>query len=498
MSQFDYTTRDFSTIRAELLDRATRSIPEWTDRNNSDFMMALIDLWAYAADVLHYYVDRAAGEAFLPTATQRESVLAFANLYDYTPNGVNSAVASVQVSNDTAASVSFPIGTTFTANNDGETLGFYSTIAVTVQANTSGTIPVRQGIRYLNQSVTSTAGMTVSNGQPGQRFALFHKSVDPLSISVNVYEGTGATAVEWRQVSRLATSSANDAVYSVYVAADGTVYIVFGNGVNGRIPPNTVSIKTSYAVTSGEKGNVPANSITSISSGSYPGVKVVSSTAGIGGSDAENIESIKAAIPRAVRTQGRAVTLSDFADLALGVYGVSKAAAEYSVGNNPTGGSVTVYVVTYQPDYLTSTAASISVDVAVRERVYGELINSAMLGISTIAVPDTISVTPIFIDLNLFVKDNYVTEVVKSNVNSAVTSHFDFSKVSFGQIVTIGEFYRTILAVDGVDYAVITAFNTTGTPNSISANGKIEIDPYKLPKKGVVTITASGGVSPPI
>lgn len=496
MSQFDYTTRDFSTIKAELLERATRSLPEWTDRDNSDFMMALIDLWSYAADVLHYYVDRAAGEAFLPTVTQRESALAFANLYDYSPNGVSSALATVTVYNS-GASVTLPLGTTFTAVSGGENYGFYSTSAVTTAASTTTVIPVRQGIRYLNQSVTSSSGKTTSDGTPSQQFALFHKSIDPQSISVNVYEGTGGTAVTWRQVNRMVTSSASDNVYRVYVSANGTVYVIFGNGVNGRIPPPNVDIKVSYAVSSGEKGNISQGEIISISSGTYPGLKIIASSAGSGGADSESIESIKAAIPRAIRTQGKAVTLSDFADLALGVYGVSKAVAEYSPGNNPTGGSITVHVVPYQPNY-TNAASVISVDVSLREAVYLELINSAMLGVATIAIPETVETTSIYMDLNLYVKENYVTEVVKAAVDSAITSMFEFSSVSFGQTINMGEFYRKILAVDGVDYAVITSFNTTGTPNSISANGKIEINDYKLPKKGEVNITAFGGVSPPV
>lgn len=496
MSQFDYTTRDFSTIKSELLERATRSLPEWTDRNNSDFMMALIDLWSYAADVLHYYIDRAAGEAFLPTVTQRESVLAFANLYDYVPNGVSSAVATVSVYNS-GASVSLPLGTTFTAVSGGDNYGFYSTSAVSCEGSTTTVIPVRQGIRYLNQSVTSSSGKTTSDGTPSQQFSIFHKSVDPLSISVDVYEGTGGTPVTWRQVTRLVTSSASDNVYRVYASANGTVFVIFGNGVNGRIPPPNVDIKVSYAVTNGSKGNVGQNEIISISSGTYPGLRIASSSPAIGGSDAETIDSIKASIPRAIRTQGKAVTLSDFADLALGVYGVSKAVAQYSPGNNPTGGSVTVHVVPYQSDYATS-ASVISVDYALRERVYGELLNSAMLGVATIAVPNTVETTPIYVDLNLYVKENYVTEIVKESVDRSISSMFDFNVVTFGQVVNMGEFYRRVLAVDGVDYAVITAFNTTGDPNSISANGKIEVNAYKLPKKGEVTITAFGGVSPPI
>lgn len=498
MAQFDYTNRDFSTIRAELLDRATRALPEWTDRNASDFMMALIDLWSYAADVLHYYVDRAAGEAFLPTATQRESVLAFANLYDYSPSGVASSTLSVTLHNDSlTSSTLLPEGTAFNAVNDGNNYGFYSSSDVTIPANTSVTISLRQGTKYSNQSVTSSAGETFSNGQPSQRFSLFHKNVDPATIIVNVYEGTGATAVEWTQVVNLSAMSAADSVYRVQTSADGTVYLVFGNGINGRIPSPNVSIKASYAVSSGSFGNVPAGSISTISSAIYPDITIVSSTSASGGVDAEPIESIKASIPRAIRTQGNAVTLSDFADLALSVPGVSKAVAQYQPSVGSTGGSVTIHAVSYQSDYLTA-ASAITLDTLIRERVFSQLINSAMLGVSTIAVPSTVLTTPVYVGMNLYVKDNYVSQYVKNLVESAVNELFNFSKVSFGQVVNIGEFYRKVLAIEGVNYVVITSFNTTAINNTVSAYGEIQIDPYKLPRKGEVSITVFDGVSPPI
>lgn len=496
---FNYTTRDFSTVKAELLDRATRALPEWTDRNSSDFMMALIDLWSYAADVLHFYVDRAAGEAFLPTATQRESVMAFANLYDYIPNPVSSAAATVTVYNSTAASVTLPAGTNFSGSANGKTFNFYSLYDSIVYSESSSTLSVKEGVKFTDQSVTSSGGSTTSNGLPRQQFTLFHKNVDPLTISVNVYEGANASAVEWRRVAYLSASSASDSVYTVYTAADGTVSVIFGNGVNGRIPPTNVSIRVTYSVTSGADGNVPVNAITSISSSSYPGVRVLSSTAGVGGTSAETIESMKTAIPRAIRSQGRAVTLSDFADLALKVSGVAKVTTSYAVGPSSTGGSVTAYVVPYQSGYSTSasTATTISVDQYIRDQVYIDLLGSAMLGVASIAVPSTITLTNVFLSVDLYVKENYVQQWVETAVSDAITAMFDFSKVSFGQVLTVGEFYRTILAVDGVDYAIITDFNTTGIGNGLAASGKITINDYQLPRKGVVSINSFNGVAPP-
>lgn len=497
MSTFNYTTRDFSTIKSDLLKRASTSIPEWTDRDSSDFMMALIDLVAYSADIQHFYIDRAAAEAYLGTATQRESVLALANLYDYTPNFVDSARATITVYNSTAASVALPAGTTFSAVSGGVSFSFYSTSDVNLLADSTATVFLKEGVQYSDQAVTSSTGITTSSGMGSQRFNLYHKDVVPSSLVVKVYEGVGGTGVEWRQVQRLVTSAASDSVYSVYVAADGTTQLLFGNGVNGRIPPTNVEIKASYATCSGTSGNVPAGAITTLSSSSYQGLRVNQPTpAASGGIDSENITSLKAALPRAFRTSTRAVTLADFSDLALSVQGVSKAVTAYAVSG--TGGSVTAYVVPYQSGYSTAgSTTSISIDQNTRDRVYNALIDNAMLGVASIGVPATISLTPVYTAVEVHVKDNYVASWVATQVIDTLTAEFDFDKVSFGQVMTIGDFYRVVLGVDGVDYAIFTNFNTTGPTNTVLANGKITINQYKLPRNGLVEVTVIGGVTAP-
>lgn len=85
MATFDYTSRDYLSIRQDLINRAALLIPEWNGDDASEFGNVFIDLWAYMGDVLHFYIDRAASETFLDTATQRESVMAIANLMDYSP-----------------------------------------------------------------------------------------------------------------------------------------------------------------------------------------------------------------------------------------------------------------------------------------------------------------------------------------------------------------------------------------------------------------------------
>src|SRR5450631_2861360 len=54
-----------------------------TTRDASDFSIALLDGWATIADVLTFYQERIANEGYLPTATERRSILELARLIGY-------------------------------------------------------------------------------------------------------------------------------------------------------------------------------------------------------------------------------------------------------------------------------------------------------------------------------------------------------------------------------------------------------------------------------
>ncbi len=493
---FDYTRRDFSAIKEDLLARASSSLPEWSDRNSSDFMMALIDLWAYSADVLHFYVDRAATEAFLMTATQRESVLALSNLYDYTPNYRSSAISSVSFTNNGVSGVQIPEGTSVYALNEDDRIYFYTSTAASVNAGQSTTVSVVQGTKLLDQPVSLSNGSSVSNGSAGQRFNIRESNVVPSSVVVDVYEGAGGAPVRWSFDPNLSSSGVSSSTYTVYVSADGYTQVVFGNGVNGRIPPTNAAVSASYTVSAGSNGNVAAGTITNMTL-QIPFITLNgNANAAFGGIDSESIASIKSTLPSVFRSQGRAVSLSDYEDIALGVVGVSKARAVYNGSNASTGGSVTVYVAPYQTDYSvsSSTAASISVDSSIRNTVSSTLSGVSMLGISAISVPSVVVTERVRISMNVYVKSNYIARSVKDNVITAVQELLSFDNVTFGGRLSLGEIYRAAIAIDGVDYVTVEEFNTS---NNTSLLTSVTANAVRLLQIGSFNVTANGGVIPP-
>jgi hypothetical protein len=80
-------------MQARLSSVAYRALRRLRTRHIDDFSVALLDAWATVADVLAFYQERIATEAFLRTATERRSVLELARLVGYSPRpGVAASV----------------------------------------------------------------------------------------------------------------------------------------------------------------------------------------------------------------------------------------------------------------------------------------------------------------------------------------------------------------------------------------------------------------------
>jgi hypothetical protein len=80
-----YRVGTYSSFRATMHERVS-ALPELvrlTTREDDDYSITVVSLWAAVADVLSFYQERYANEAFLRTATQRASVCRLAALIDY-------------------------------------------------------------------------------------------------------------------------------------------------------------------------------------------------------------------------------------------------------------------------------------------------------------------------------------------------------------------------------------------------------------------------------
>ena len=94
----DYSSRDFSSIRENLIDYVKRYYPDsYKDFNSAGFGSLVLDSVAYVGDVLSYYMDYQLNETFLTTATEYKNVVKIARQLGYKYATTFSSVGQVEL-----------------------------------------------------------------------------------------------------------------------------------------------------------------------------------------------------------------------------------------------------------------------------------------------------------------------------------------------------------------------------------------------------------------
>ena len=97
--KISYTTRDFQSIRTELLNYVRTYYPELIqDFNDASVFSVFLDLNAAVADNLHYHIDRSIQETVLQYAQQRSSIYNIARTYGLKLPGQRPSVSLVDFS----------------------------------------------------------------------------------------------------------------------------------------------------------------------------------------------------------------------------------------------------------------------------------------------------------------------------------------------------------------------------------------------------------------
>ena len=126
----NYTNREFSEIKSDLVEIAQRFYPDtFQDFSEGSFGSLIIDAVAYVGDQLSFYLDYNVNESFLDTANQFNNVVRHGNVLGYKYSGQSSTYGEVSVFVLVPASATgigpdkryMPIlrrGTTFSAQNN--------------------------------------------------------------------------------------------------------------------------------------------------------------------------------------------------------------------------------------------------------------------------------------------------------------------------------------------------------------------------------------------
>lgn len=457
--QVDYTSRDYQSLREELIELIPFFAPKWTNRDPADFGMTMLELFAYIGDQLNYYIDRSINESFITTASQRDNVLKLARLLGYQPIDSTAASVLLTFSNSTASPIVVPkrtqVATSLTSSGQVVQIVFETDSEVTVPAKAAGingsiTVTATQGESRGYGIDDDNGKIGDSDGTPNQVYQI--PEIPVVNNSIEIY----VSGVKFTQVPYLIDYQGYDPVFSVITNSDGETFVQFGDNISGRIPNNGAEIFAYYRVGGGTLGNVSAGSIRYILTNAAIGLTVNNpnvgelSGAASGGADPESTDSIRINAPKSIRALNRAVSLADYAALAIQVPGVAKSIAVADVFS-----SVTLFIAPYGDSGLQSDGITSSV-------VFNNLAEE-VLDYFTDKIPPGVSLTlqpPTYVDvrikLDCVILPQYKSSQVVANITSAINQLFAFDNVSFNDRIYPADLYKVLGEIEGIARTTLT------------------------------------------
>jgi len=436
-----YTNKDYESLRRELLARVPQLTDRWTDFNASDLGVVLLELFCAIGDMLAYYLDAQAAEAFLPTARQRQNVINLCKLISYRLDTPVAATTTLRfaLAAPLDEDLTIPAGTACRARLEDGDVEFETALdAVIPRGRTEVDVDARQG-RRKSESFTG-------NGEPGQRLVLAGKSIAQGSIRVRIQER------EWTEVAHFQESDAGSLHFQTETDALDETTIVFGDGVHGAVPPPGEPVEVEYLETLGAAGNLGPNLVTEVLDavcldGAQVALSVTNPAPATNGADRETLEHARRQAPAELRSLWKAVTKEDYKALAEGFPGVAKA----QILDVNDCGNIRYYQVNLAvaPDGGGPPSALLKRDLA-------EFLESRKVITVEINLFDPVY-RPVSVDADVFAHAGEDLDLVRSRVEDALAEHFAFDRMDFGKAVRFSDLVALIDGVRGVSHVRIYA-----------------------------------------
>lgn len=303
----------------------------------------------------------------------------------------------------------------------------------------------------------------------------------------------------WLPERDLLSSGRFEKAFVVESEDERNVFLRFGDSVNGLRAPGGVEFVAEYRIGNGAAGNIGADALHHIVSGDSSIEAVRNPLPAQGGIDAERIEEVRRRAPQAFRTQERAVTSDDYAEVTQRHGEVQRAAATLRW----TGSWHTVFLTV---DRFGGMPIDEDFETEIRDHVERYRMAGHDLEVDA---PRFVS-----LDIEMFVcvKPEYFRADVKRALTETFSSRllpdgrrgiFHPDNFSFGQAVYLSPLYAVAHSVQGVASATITKFERQGTPETKYLDdgflplGRLEIarldNDRNFPEHGVFAVQLGGG-----
>lgn len=265
-----YTHKDFYQIYPEILDIAQQISRLWdpASSNESDPGVVLLKLLAFIADKNNYNIDKNILEAFMPSATQEESMRKLCEMMGYNMKYYQSASADVSFmwigdglsDHADGNSIFIPQWTEITD----DTNEIIYTLVEDVQLNYKGQIETKQAIegKLCDVTINNDNLVKLFNLDDNHRFYLPESKVAENGIWIKNTNDTDWNT--WRKTDNLNTELSKQPVWKFgYSSKKMLPYIQFPEDIADLIGDG---LEIKYIRTSGKNGNITAKTLTKLSS----------------------------------------------------------------------------------------------------------------------------------------------------------------------------------------------------------------------------------------
>jgi len=470
ITKIDYTSKDFDSIRSSLIDYCRAKFPQWSDFFDSNNAVAILEMFAYVGDILCYYMDLYANEAFIDRAQIRKNLVSLSKLIGYSVVNAKAATVTLRftLKQTNPYNVIIPVrtkcktvdGVIFETQERGIIRSGYLTVDVSAkQCETFEESFIAQGIE--NESFELANSPFLDDG----------------SITVTV--GTDS----WKEVDNFLDSGPSSKHFKVEINDRNIATVYFGDGINGSKLTPGVQVTITYQTGGGSAGNVGPGTINTIIGsiknvfGTTVQISVTNPQGATGGEDAETNDEIRFHAPASLRATNRCVSLEDYESNAMLVAGVERAKA-LTVNEWDVIPENTVYV--YIAPVGGGTAS-------------GSLLNSVLNELEYVK-PKTVTVDlyvvsalykTIDIQANVRREEFYTEEEVESTITESLTKFFSLSERdeegnfirTAGETIRLSQIIATIQDSVGVEYVEL-----------ISPTADVQCAPNEFPALGEVTI----------
>lgn len=456
--------RSFNDIKSTLISKLRARVPEMSDYSEGNIFILIISIFSAIAEVIHFYIDNMAREAFLPTARRYSSLYKHAKLVDYhikagIPASVNLTIYRGNGSPITE-NITIPVNTEF-QSKDGKTWLSSKTIVWDATQNPySVKVPVVQKSKVGDPD-------RIQLGQITSTDVIIY--LGDLPTDQKYVEGSMVLYIDnepWILVDTFAYANSTDKVYKVEIDEAGKPYIMFGDGQFGMKPNLNGKVEAEYYLTYGALGNIAENQfgtpIPTILTDKYNDISISNVYSASGGSDYETFDMLKQHIPLSIKTLGVAITREDYGAIAKLVPGVDKSYVDYQCGK-----FVTVYIT---PDG-GGEASQALIDSVTDKLTKAKVITTHINVKST-------HTSLIFLDATITGRKSFSKNDISDQVIKALVEAYSYNTSDINKVVRLSDLYALIDNQSMVDYLNINSLYLLSYPVPQGGGG---IDPSLVP-----------------